>query len=570
MVARLICLLAFLAFFNPLFLWAQDVKVTAEVDPNNAMVENAPLTTTIMITHPNTLKVDPNSFILEKSPLKVEFVRDVRISPASNLLISIYQFVLKGQPKGLHILPPIRVKVGGKQYESIASTYEILDKKTPSASSPNLPPTLPSRPLPTTPSPPVQPALQLEALVDGPNPMYPGQRAKLVYRYLFSGSIELSKEYLPMLEPKGLRKIGDTEISDYTRGNLSVHEISQEVEAVDPGAFSFGPSYAEGLAYSKTKLHVEAPAITVTVKPLPTDGRPASFNGAIGNFTFKASLMGSGEVNVGDKFSLAIDISGKGVLENVPLPDLCCQPGFSGRFRSNDLPPAGEIQGTVKHFTVELRPLSEDIKEVPSIEFSYFNPEIQKYVILQSSPIPIKVNPIKTQIPDGNIPAAKSQPGENVPSNINKPALIEIEGNYVLDQASLHNQLFASWLDLLIIPLAIILLFVQIQLRRDFLKRKLQLKKEHSSEIFAQAMQTPSNSPLFFHLLNKAFLLRLVEKGELDSIDLAPENLSTQGAAGLVRAFLLNLEEIRFSGKGRIDQSLLKEAENLFHKLSLK
>ena len=69
----------------------------------------------------------------------------------------------------------------------------------------------------------------------------------------------------------------------------------------------------EGLLtrYQDVPATLEAKAHNITVKPLPVEGRPANFNGAVGQFamTAKASPL---EVTVGDPVTLNIQLSGEG------------------------------------------------------------------------------------------------------------------------------------------------------------------------------------------------------------------------------------------------------------------
>jgi hypothetical protein len=548
-------------------LQAQEVKVSGEIDQEKAY-ENHPLKGTITITHDENLKVDTRSFLLEGSPLSVELIREVKISPNNPLIISIYRFEIPGQPKGLHVLPEISVSVGGKVYRSPASTYTVEG-------------IMPRRGGPTTPAQPsIEATLRLEALVEGKMPLYPGQRVRLVYRYYYTGDIGLTEEELPLLDAKGFLKIGEKEIKDYSEGEKSVREISQEVEAVTPGEFSFGPSIIEGYGYqedafgkrtySTAKLRSEASPVTVIVRPFPNEGKPASFNGAVGKFTFKVALLTPHEMKVGDDISLAVDIGGKNILE-VPLPEICCQPGFSGFFQPSDLPPIGKIQDGVKRFVVQLKPLSDAIKEIPSIEFSSFDPESSKYIVLHSEPIPITVHPSKIprieDLDKQQRPASAPTKKEKTAIS-QKPEAIEIEGNFLLQPEDLHNKIFGNWWALAIIPAGIALLIYQKNMQKDLRRKRSEVKPKSSADLFEEAFRQHPGSSSFYNLLNQAFKLKLVEIGEIASPDVAAENLPQTGLSKEVRAFLCGIEEKRFTGQGDLSpQTLHKQAQDLLERM---
>ena len=156
----------------PVLLWGQaawqDVQISAVVD-QQSIYEMQPLKVLVSINHNKNAKVDAASFRIGGKTIKVEFIQDVQISPISPLVLSYYRFTLPGQPVGLYELPEITVKVGGKVYSSIASTYQVEPlKEKPAARAPSPVPYTPPTPVPApapapapTPAPIPVPALYL-------------------------------------------------------------------------------------------------------------------------------------------------------------------------------------------------------------------------------------------------------------------------------------------------------------------------------------------------------------------------------------------------------------------------
>ncbi len=150
----------------------------------------------------------------------------------------------------------------------------------------------------------------------------------------------------------------------------------------------------EGLLtrYQDVPVKIEAKAQNITVKPLPTEGRPDNFNGAVGQFsmTAKASPL---EVTVGDPVTINIELSGLGTIESLSLPKLellgfkSYEPSISSK-RTDPLGLTG-----IKAFEQVIIPENETIKEVPKIEITYFDPKTESYKILSQGPFPLKVNP---------------------------------------------------------------------------------------------------------------------------------------------------------------------------------
>lgn len=556
----------FLCFFCVCFgLKGDDVSVQAEIDQTGGVWENQPLKGIVSITHSEKDKVDESSFKMEDNALPVEFLRDVRFSSASPLILSYYRFALNGKPKGLQILPSISVKVGGKRYTSPPSTYQVGELAVPVQN----------------PEGKTKSILKLEGGIEAPVDIYPGTRFKVTYRYIFNDNIELTKESLPALKGTGFLKIGSQEAADSQQGSYSIRIISQNLEAVKPGTYHFNGAEVEGIVYRndpfgghiylKPALKAEASPISITVLPFPEKGKPASFNGAVGSFSrFSVHLLSPSKISVGDKIVLNVQISGNGNdIGKVPLPELCCQPGMSGVFQLSDLPPAEKTSGNSKTFTVEMRPLIPDVRAIPSLEFSFFSPSSRVYGILRSDPIPLTVLPLPSPKEEKKEkPKAQGEAVVNWRKEKAESKPIEILSIEPMTESDLSNRLFGTWWVLWILPLGPVLLLIQYILKNELTRRKKGENQKTSSQIFESTMEMGAKSPYFFQMLNKSFMLRLEELGAISDSDINPEKLPKGGKAGLVRDFLTAIDEKRFAGQPILDEAeLIKEAKNLFNRL---
>jgi hypothetical protein len=144
--------------------------------------------------------------------------------------------------------------------------------------------------------------------------------------------------------------------------------------------------------YQQVPVNLEAKAQTITVKPLPTANKPASFNGAVGRYTMQAKASPL-EVTVGDPVTVNIQISGQGAIELLNLPKLDW-PGFKSYEPSVTTKkdnPLGLLGSRI--FEQVVIPESDKIAEMPKIEFSYFDPVTSRYRVLAKGPFPLKVNP---------------------------------------------------------------------------------------------------------------------------------------------------------------------------------
>lgn len=427
-----------------------------------------------------------------------------------------------------------------------------------------------------------KPVLRLEAFIKGPNTLYPGQRTTLVYRYYFSGDIVLTLEKLPLLDAEGLIKIGEKEIQDSSQDTLSITEIAQQVEAVKPGTFLFGPSRIEGYAHKEEgtgnaldmshQLSSEAPPIEVTVMPFPEQNQPASFNGAVGNFSFKSSLLSPTKMTLGAEVSLSLEISGTGNIKNVTMPNLCCQTGFSGFFRLSDLPPSEKIEGNTKKIVTKFRVLNAQAKAIPSIEFSFFNPDMALYTILNSLPIPISVK-VESQLTEESLPFQLEKSLSNEALSLSKipvkSAPDDIEGMIPLTTTDLYNEWFGSFWALAVLPLGMALLVYQNLLKNYLAWQRSLTPLATSQELFLQSFSEESLGKCNFDRLEKAFTLALIEAHPLIVKDI-PDQKNLEGLKGDIKAFWSMIDEKRFAGKALYDVGEIHHlASDLMNKIKM-
>ena len=140
-------------------------------------------------------------------------------------------------------------------------------------------------------------------------------------------------------------------------------------------------------------VDVPATRMTIECQDLPAEGRPASFKGAIGSFEFRAALQPT-NVAQGDPVTLALQVGGKGNIDNVSCPVLPEDPRirrYDAKMVQNDVGQGG-YQGR-KTYEQILMPVDAGLKEIPAVEFSFFNPEDGRYHVLQQGPFPIEVRP---------------------------------------------------------------------------------------------------------------------------------------------------------------------------------
>ncbi|KAB2845773.1 MAG: protein BatD, partial [Melioribacteraceae bacterium] len=131
-------------------------------------------------------------------------------------------------------------------------------------------------------------------------------------------------------------------------------------------------------------------SIKINVQPLPANP-PASFKGAVGTFTFNASLD-KRDVEQNESINLLVNINGTGNIKLLDVPQLEIPAGFESYDpkTSENINRTGKISGT-KKVEYLLVPRVAGEKTIPALEFTYFDISKRKYVTLSSQPFNINV-----------------------------------------------------------------------------------------------------------------------------------------------------------------------------------
>lgn len=143
---------------------------------------------------------------------------------------------------------------------------------------------------------------------------------------------------------------------------------------------------------SMRPIVAEAQVDPIEVREIPIANRPADYRGAVGKYQIVTQASPT-DVKAGDPIRLRIGIAGTGPMELVQAPPLADLPSLTKDFKVPNEPLAGYSEGPQKVFSTTIRPRKEGITEIPSIPFTYFDPEVGKFVTVKSQPIEIEVAP---------------------------------------------------------------------------------------------------------------------------------------------------------------------------------
>jgi hypothetical protein len=159
------------------------------------------------------------------------------------------------------------------------------------------------------------------------------------------------------------------------------------------------------------RVALSAEPETLTVLPLPKENVPASFNGAVGNFSLSVTA-GPTNVAAGDPITVKVQVSGRGTLDSLALPEQTAWREFKTYPPTTkvDTTDALGLQGT-KTFEQVVVPQSPDIKALPPVLFSFFEPDQKSYRTLTQPAVPLMVRP------GGSAPAPTVAATTSTPDN---------------------------------------------------------------------------------------------------------------------------------------------------------
>ncbi len=210
---------------------------------------------------------------------------------------------------------------------------------------------------------------------------------------------------------------------------VTPHEAGQ----IDVGGASASLMLEDGFRYARDFIRgrVRVPdykefraatgAVTVAVEPLPTDGRPPLFAGAIGQFTIDVTTEDT-QVDAFAPIDLAVTVRGRGLLEGLVLPPWQDLEELMRDFEVATDVDAGQIEGDTRVFHQTIRPRSAEVTRIPPLPLPYFDPSAEAYHVAYSKPIPIQVRAVRTVGADEAIVAqptpATTQPTRRAPDEL--------------------------------------------------------------------------------------------------------------------------------------------------------
>ena len=136
---------------------------------------------------------------------------------------------------------------------------------------------------------------------------------------------------------------------------------------------------------TNVRKEISTQNFSLDVKNLPETGKPASFAGAVGDYTFKSSIDKT-ELKTNDAFTLTLTVSGAGNIELLQMPEPVFPPDFEiydPKITTSANNGAQGFTGTKKAEYLVIPRRAGDFSLQP-VEFAFFNPSREAYQTLQS------------------------------------------------------------------------------------------------------------------------------------------------------------------------------------------
>jgi hypothetical protein len=159
-----------------------------------------------------------------------------------------------------------------------------------------------------------------------------------------------------------------------------------------------------GRAYEYTK---SSERVKINVKPLPMEGRPKDFSGAVGQFDINSSVENQ-TVLANQPFSLKLRFEGNGNAKLIELPAIEWPPGLEVYDTKSDAK-FFKNGRSYKEFEILLIPRQVGELKIPAISVGMFDPQAKKYLSRATKEIVLKV--------EANPNGAAAAPGKVEPGS---------------------------------------------------------------------------------------------------------------------------------------------------------
>ncbi|HEY0671790.1 MAG TPA: BatD family protein [Longimicrobiales bacterium] len=305
--------------------------------------------------------------------------------PGGRRRVLTRELVLQPAAPGTFSIPAIEIDVGGTVYRTQPLTLIVSGTGAPNPSM-------------------NRSEAWLRATMS-PETVYVGQQSTLTIQAGFSEEVRLRLARPPIFDTPAPTGFWVQELPGGVRSQLravdgqvvEVHTKKIAHFPLTPGRFALRPSRAildirQGFLYAPETREIRSASPRVTVLPLPENGKPTAFRGAVGRYSLQASVEPL-SVGAGEPVQIKLMVSGTGnvkALAAPPLPQLLGAEVFAPTEEAVTRFEGEAVAGT-KTFTYVVIPENEGLLKIPAITFAYFDPAVRAYRTAVADPVEVRV-----------------------------------------------------------------------------------------------------------------------------------------------------------------------------------
>ena len=308
-------------------------------------------------------------------------------------------------------------------------------------------------------------------------------------------------------------------------GKLTIDPIKMDIVIGVPTGR--GDFFGNAIVRNITKSFASAKKF-IQSKELPIEGKPESFNGAVGDFNFIVSSS-KNILKSNETATVSVKVTGNGNLKLFELPEIKTPSElevFTPEQKEKINISSRGIRGSVtKNYTVV--PQFRGKYKIPSTEFSYFDLKEKKYVRLTSQDIFVDVLEGKELVTDSD-----------VPSNFKKDIVVTganfryIQTSSTLSLANESDFYTSKFyyliliLPLLFIPIGIVIAKRNEARSNDVLGNKLRKADRLAKKYLSEAKKQLGTKEAFYVALEKALHNYLKAKLRIETSDISKEKIT--------------------------------------------
>ena len=316
----------------------------------------------------------------------------------------------------------------------------------------------------------------------------------------------------------------------------------------------------------------------IKVKPLPKQGRPENFSGAVGEFDFNVESSKK-TLTASEAFNLKLEVSGKGnlMLFELPEPILPSSLEIYDPEHSEDIKTS--LNGTkgriLDNYTIVTNESGQ--YPIPPISFSFFNPKTKRYETINSEKIIINAseNPYVSKNNVDNISQdniSKIESKDSKFSSIYTSTKLEPIEKDDFFKSVLFWLLFIT--PLFFIPAIIIYTKIKGKRAMDFEGNKIRKNRKLAKKYLSEAKKNIGNKESFYEALERALHSYLKAKLKIKTVDLNKDRIKSyldnnSISSSNVTVFVKLLESCDFARYTPLGKSdMVKDYENALEIIS--